>query len=126
MPQLVVAANVCVNAGTLARRDAARTFIIGPNIALPNGFSEIQPVWGITAKKLLKLGWNVLLQPEDGSIPAPPNRPTALLTDEAGGEKIIVFYALGGVEIRYSDDQEGFKYDGNKAAEFFARHRSSQ
>ena len=73
-------ANVCDNAGTLEQQDAARTFIIGPNIALPDGFSEIQPVWGITAKELLKLGRNVLLQPEDGSIPAPPNRPTALLT----------------------------------------------
>jgi hypothetical protein len=123
MPQLEVAfpANVCDNAGTLEQQDTTRTFIIGPNIALPDGFSEIQPVWGITAKELLKLGRNVLLQPEDGSIPAPPNRPTALLTNEAGGKKIIVFYALS-VEIRYSDDQEGFKYDRKKAAAFFKRH----
>jgi hypothetical protein len=124
MPQLALTspANIGVNAGTLARQDAARTFVIGPNVSMSN--FEIRAV-GATTKQIFALGWQVLLQLEFGTHANHPSAGMALFTLDGD---VIFFPPQGPPEIRRKGtrEQQAYPHDPALAAEFFARHRSSQ
>lgn len=117
-------ANVCDNAGTLEQQDAARTFIIGPNVST----ALFGKVWAVaaTTKQIFALSWQVFFQPEDGGAEAAfqPEAPFEVLTSDGA----IIFYSrVMGIEIRGGHrSQYPYPHDPALAAEFFARHRSSQ
>ena len=80
--------NISVNAGTLARYDAHRTFIIGPNVG--TALAQIRAV-AATGEQLIKHKWQVLFQPEgDGEGAAfQPKAPFTVLTSD----RAIIFYS---------------------------------
>lgn len=112
--------DISVNAGTLARQDASCTFVTGPRV--DTGIGEILAV-AATTQQLITLGWQVLLQPEDGSTPAyHPTAPTVLFTRDGD----IVFFSQMGIEIRRGKhDQHAFPHNPTSAAAFFARHATA-